>query len=162
MRIRMVSVVGSGSAIGPAETRLAEELGAALAKAGFGIVCGGLGGVMRAVARGARTAPFPRPPIVGLLPDYDFASGNEFLDIAIPTGMGHARNALVAAAGDALVCVGGATGALSEVALARKIGRPVLAFPGSGGTAALVAKALEKVISVESAEEAVRRLREAL
>ena len=66
------------------------------------------------------------------------------------------------AAGDALICIGGATGALSEVALASKIGRPVFAFPASGGTAALVAKALEKVASVKTQEEAVRRLREIL
>jgi uncharacterized protein (TIGR00725 family) len=163
MRIRMISVVGGGGTLDPAQATVAEELGAALAKAGFGIVCGGLGGAMRAVARGARTVPFPpRPPIVGILPGYDFEAGNEFLDVVLPTGMGHARNALIAAAGDALVCVGGATGALSEVALARKIGRPVLAFPGTGGTAALAAKALKGVIAVETPEEAVRRLRETL
>jgi len=158
----MVSVVGSGRSLGPKETALAEGLGAALAAAGFGIICGGLGGVMRAVARGARTIAAPRPPIVGILPGYDFADGNEFLDVVLPTGMGHGRNALVAAAGEALVCVGGATGALSEVALASKIGRPVLAFPSSGGTAAVVSKVLESVISVETPQEAVQRLREAL
>jgi hypothetical protein len=76
--------------------------------------------------------------------------------------MGHARNALVAAAGEALICVGGATGALSEVALARKIGRPVLAFPATGGTAAVVSRALEQVVSVATPEEAVRKLKEML
>jgi len=162
MRIRMVSVVGSGRTLTPAEQALAEGVGAALAAAGYGIVSGGLGGVMKAVARGARTAPTPRPPIVGLLPDYDFASGNEYLDVVLPTGMGHARNTLVAAAGEAMLCIGGATGALSEVALARKMGRPVLAFPATGGTAAVVAKSLEQVIAVATPEEAVRRLREIL
>jgi hypothetical protein len=158
----MVSVVGSGSTLAPEVERLAEQLGAALAAAGYGIVCGGLGGVMAAVARGAQRAKPPRPPVIGLLPGYGHASGNEFLDVALPTGLGHARNALVAAAGDAVVCVGGATGALSEVALARKIGRPVLAFPGSGGTAALVSKALDSVVRVGGPEEAVRKLKELL
>lgn len=162
MRIRMVAVVGSGGQLAPAEQALVEALGAALAAAGYGIVCGGLGGVMRAVARGARTALPPRPPIVGLLPDYDFASGNEYLDIVLPTGMGHARNALIAAAGDAIVCIGGATGALSEVALARKIGRPVLAFTATGGTAAVVTRVLEQVVAVATPEEAVQRLKELL
>jgi uncharacterized protein (TIGR00725 family) len=162
MRITMVAVVGSGKALTPETAALAERLGAALAAAGYGIVCGGLGGVMKAVARGARTRPPPRPPIVGLLPDYDVASGNEYLDVVLPTGLGHARNVLVAAAGEAVLCVGGATGALSEVAIARKIGRPVLAFPATGGTAAVVSKALEQVISVATPEEAVRRLKELL
>lgn len=162
MRIRMVAVVGSGGPLAPAEQALVEALGATLAAAGYGIVCGGLGGVMKAVARGARTAPPPRPPIVGLLPDYDFASGNEYLDIVLPTGMGHARNALIAAAGDAIVCIGGATGALSEVALARKIGRPVLAFTATGGTAAVVTRVLEQVVAVATPEEAVQRLKELL
>ncbi len=158
----MVSVVGSGGSLSPEQNALAEKLGAALAAAGYGIVCGGRGGVMKAVARGARTGPPPRPPIVGILPDYDFASGNEYLDVVLPTGMGHARNALVAASGEALLCIGGATGALSEVALARKIGRPVLAFPATGGTAAVAVKALEQVVAVESPAEAVRKLRELL
>lgn len=158
----MVAVVGSGRPLSPVEAALGEGLGAALAAAGFGVICGGLGGVMRAVARGARAIAPPRPPIVGILPGYDFASGNEFLDVVIPTGMGHGRNALVAASGDALVCIGGATGALSEVALASKIGRPVFAFPGSGGTAAVVARALESVVAVETPEDVIRRLREAL
>ncbi len=162
MRIRMVSVVGSGGTLVPAEAALAEQLGAALAAAGYGIVCGGLGGIMKAVARGARTGPPPRPPVVGLLPDYDFASGNEYLDVVIPTGMGHARNALIAAAGEAIICIGGATGALSEVALARKIGRPVLAFSGTGGTAGVATRVLEQVVAVGTPEEAVRKLKELL
>lgn len=157
----MVSVVGSGSALPPEVAALAEGLGQALAGAGYGIVCGGLKGVMEAVARGARKVA-SRAPVVGLLPGYDVGDGNQYLDVVLPTGMGHARNALVASAGEALICVGGATGALSEVALARKIGRPVLAFPATGGTAAVVARALEQVVPVATPEEAVRKLKEML
>ncbi|MEE8105806.1 MAG: TIGR00725 family protein [Planctomycetota bacterium] len=157
MRTRMVAVVGTGKHTPGPVLELSEKLGAALAKARLGIVSGGLGGVMEAVSRGAfhaREQP-GQPPIIGILPGYDADEGNNFLDVVIPSGMGHARNALVAAAGDVVICVGGATGALSEVALARKIGRPVLAFPESGGTAMLVCKGLPSVTQVRTPEEAV-------
>ncbi|MGH7163279.1 MAG: TIGR00725 family protein, partial [Planctomycetota bacterium] len=136
----------------------------ALAKAGFAIVTGGLRGVMDAVGRGAAKARGKgnHPPVVGILPSYGFDDGNAHVDIAVPTGLGHARNAIVAAAGEVMICIGGSMGALAEIALARKIGRPVLVFPGSGGTAALAAKAAPSVISVKSVEEAVARVKELL
>jgi uncharacterized protein (TIGR00725 family) len=162
MRTRLIAVVGNGGDLTSEQAQLAEALGAALCEAGYGVVCGGLGGVMEAVARGAVTerGTARHPPVVGILPSYVHEQGNDYLDVVLPTGLGHARNALVAAAGEVLVCVGGAAGALSEVALARKIGRPVLAFPGSGGTADLAAKALPSVVSVATPEEAVARIRE--
>ncbi len=164
MRIPLISVIGSSGRLDPPEIALAESLGEALAKEGYGIVCGGLGGVMEAVARGAVRGRAGKglPPIIGLLPTYEVESGNAYLDIVIPTGMGHARNVLVAAAGEVVVCVSGAMGALSEVALARKIKRPVLAFIGSGGTARLTAKALPSVVVVKDVAEAIGRIRELL
>ncbi len=164
MRTRLIAVVGNGSDLTAEQARLAESLGAALVKAGYGVVCGGLGGVMEAVARGAVTerGAGRHPPVVGVLPHYLPEQGNDYLDIVLPTGLGHARNTLVAAAGEAVVCIGGAAGALSEVALARKIGRPVLAFPDSGGTAGLAARVLPSVEAVATPEEAVARIGELL
>jgi len=164
MRTRLVAVIGDGRALSADEAKLPEALGAGLVRAGFGIVCGGLGGVMEAVCRGAARARGEArwPPLVGVVPSYDADSGNEYLDVVLPTGMGHARNALVAAGGEVVVCVGGATGALSEVGLARKIGRPVVALPGSGGTAALVTKAIASVIPVATVDEAVAKVRSLL
>jgi len=164
MRTRLIAVVGNGGDLTAEQAQLAESLGAALVEAGYGVVCGGLGGVMEAVARGAVTGrgAARHPPVVGILPDYVAEQGNDYLDIVLPTGLGHARNVLVAAAGEVVICVGGAAGALSEVALARKIGRPVLAFPASGGTADLAAKALSSVIPVATPAEAVERIRELL
>ena len=161
MRTRLIAVIGSGSDLDRETAVLAESLGAALVREGYGIVCGGMGGVMEAVCRGAVRARGKalHPPPVGILPTYDHTSGNAYLDIVIPTGLAHARNAVVAAAGEVVVCVGGATGALSEVALARKIGRPVLAFKESGGTAGLAARALESVGEVGTVEEAVARIK---
>jgi uncharacterized protein (TIGR00725 family) len=164
MRTKLIAVVGTGTPLAPDAAALAEELGAALVRADYGVVCGGLGGVMEAVCRGAvrERGKGQWPPILGILPGYDHDGGNDYLDVAIPTGLGHARNAVIAAAGDAMVCLGGAMGALSEVALARKIGRPVIAMPAAGGTARLAAKAIPTVVAVATVAEAIARLRELL
>ncbi|MGQ0614023.1 MAG: TIGR00725 family protein [Planctomycetaceae bacterium] len=161
MRTRMISIVGSGKDLSPPIASLAETLGGALAKAGYGIVSGGMGGVMEAVSRGAVMGRGKNryPPIVGILPGYDETEGNAYVDVVIPSGLGHARNALVAASGDAMVCVGGATGALSEVALARKLGRPVFTFAETGGTAALAAKAIPAVTGVANVQELMDHLK---
>ena len=162
MRTRLIAVIGGGKDLSPEQEALAEALGEALVKEGFGVVTGGMGGVMEAASRGAvrGRGKALHPPVVAVLPSYDADKANSYVDIVIPTGMGHARNAIVVAAGDAVVCVGGATGALSEVGLARKIGRPVVAFGESGGTAGLVAKALPSVQEVGTVEEAIAYVKE--
>jgi uncharacterized protein (TIGR00725 family) len=87
------------------------------------LVCGGGGGVMEAVCKGAQAAG---GITIGLLPGQDIKQGNRYLSIAIPTGLGHARNALVAQAGEVVLAIGGNTGTLSEIALAKAYGRPVV------------------------------------
>jgi uncharacterized protein (TIGR00725 family) len=94
-----------------------------LARRGAVLVCGGLGGVMEAACRGARSEG---GVAVGILPGSDRRSANEFVSVAIPTGLGEARNALVVRAADVLIAVGGGYGTLSEVALALKSGRRVV------------------------------------
>ena len=152
MRSRLIAVVGSGGEPPAAIQELAEELGSALIDAGYGIVTGGGGGVQEAVCRGAvrRRGKATKPPLVGVLAGYDVTAGHAFMDVAIPTGLGQARHAVLAAAGEIVVCVGGATGALAEVALARKIGRPVIALQPSGGTAGLVAQTFPSVHAAQS------------
>jgi hypothetical protein len=115
-------VVGAGRA-SEAETRTAEAVGRALAEAGAVLVCGGLGGVMEASCRGAKSAG---GTTVGILPGSSRADANEYVDVALATGMGEARNALVVRAVDALIAIGGEYGTLSEVALAIKTGKPVV------------------------------------
>jgi uncharacterized protein (TIGR00725 family) len=117
-----VAVVGSGSC-GPEDARLAEEVGRRLAEAGALVVTGGLGGVMAAACRGARAAG---GTTVGLLPGKTRAEANDWVSVALPTGLGEGRNLLVVRAADALVAVGGEYGTLSEIALALKAGRPVV------------------------------------
>ena len=117
-----VAVVGPGDA--SAEQRsVAEAVGRELAARGAVLVSGGLGGAMEAACRGAREAG---GRTVGILPGLDRSEANEFVDVAIPTGLGEARNALVVRAADALIAVGGGYGTLSEIALALKAGKRVV------------------------------------
>jgi uncharacterized protein (TIGR00725 family) len=103
--------------------RAAEAVGRGLARRGAVVVCGGLGGVMEAACRGAKAAG---GTTVGILPGLDRAEANRFVDVALPTGLGEARNALVVRAADALVAVAGEFGTLSEIALALRLGTPVV------------------------------------
>lgn len=119
-----VAVVGAGRATAEQE-QLAEEVGRELARAGAVVVCGGLGGVMEAACRGAKDGG---GATLGILPGLDRAQANPFVDVAVPTGLGEARNALVVRAADALVAVGGEYGTLSEIALALKTGKRVVAL----------------------------------
>jgi hypothetical protein len=117
-----VAVVGGGAAE-PRIAALAEEVGRLLARSGAVVVCGGLGGVMEAACRGAKSAG---GMTVGILPGLDRSEANTWVDVAIPTGLGEARNALVVRAADVLVAIGGEYGTLSEIALALKTGKPVV------------------------------------
>lgn len=120
--MRFVAVVG-GSECSPEEAALAEEVGRRLAEAGFGVVCGGTGGVMAAACAGARKAG---GITLGLLPGADARPANPDVLVAVPTGMGEMRNALIVRTAVALVAVGGEYGTLSEIALALKAGKPVV------------------------------------
>lgn len=117
-----VAVVGPGSGATPEQLALAEEVGAAVADAGAVLVCGGLGGVMEAACRGARSR---RSLTVGLLPGEDPGAANGWVDLRIPTGLGEGRNALIVRCATGLVAVGGGWGTLSEIAFALRAGKPV-------------------------------------
>jgi uncharacterized protein (TIGR00725 family) len=107
------------------------------------VVCGGLGGVMEAACRGARAGG---GTTIGILPGSDRGDANPFVDVAIPTGLGEARNALVVRAADALIAVGGGYGTLSEIGLALKAGKRVVGL----GT-----WEIEGVLAVDGPEAAV-------
>ena len=118
-----VAVVGAGGDAAPDVLALAEAVGAELARRGAVVVTGGLHGVMEAACRGAREAG---GTTLGILPGADRAAANPFVDVAVATGMGELRNALVVRCADALVALGGEYGTLSEIALALKAGTPVV------------------------------------
>jgi uncharacterized protein (TIGR00725 family) len=149
---RHIAVIGPGEPADPAILAAAHAVGTGLARAGCVLVCGGLGGVMEAACRGAKQAG---GRTLGLLPGTDRAAANPYIDIAVPTGLGEARNALVVRAADAVVAVGGGWGTLSEIALAMRTGVPVIALDSwtvSDGTGAAVIGPT----TVGDAEEAVR------
>ena len=147
---RWIAVCGPGTGATGEQLEAAEQAGAAVAAAGAVLVCGGLGGVMEAACRGARSR---RGRTVGLLPGLEREAANGWVELAVPTGMGEMRNALIVRAADAVVAVGGGFGTLSEIALALKAGKPVVGvgswdlgeapvtFAHDGGEA--VARALE-------------------
>lgn len=128
-----VSVIGSAQCGADGEGRslyaAAVELGSLLARAGYVVVCGGLGGVMEGTCRGAREAG---GTTIGILPSNDRATANAWVEIPVVTGLGPMRNMLVVANGDVIVAVDGGFGTLSEVALARKTGKPVVAIGDMG------------------------------
>jgi len=117
-----VAVVGSADATN-AVAALATEVGALIAKSGATLVCGGLGGVMEAACRGAKSEG---GTTVGILPGTRRNDANEYVDIALPTGLGEARNALVVRAADVVIAVAGEFGTLSEIGLALKMATPVV------------------------------------
>jgi hypothetical protein len=141
-----VAVVGSGEA-SAADAAVAEEVGRGLAARGAVVVCGGLGGVMEAACRGARGEG---GVTVGLLPGPDRGAANPYVSVAIATGMGEARNALVVRAADVLVAVGGSWGTLSEIALAMRVGKRVVGV----GTWELARAGGEPVEGIERAADA--------
>ncbi len=124
MRKVLISVIGGGAA-GPDEIAMAREVGRQIARGSAVLVCGGLGGVMEAACCGAHEEG---GETLGFLPGERVSDANRCLDIALPTGLGEARNFLVARASDGVVAVGGALGTLSELAFALKKRIPVAAI----------------------------------
>ena len=118
----IIAVIGAGQCP-PEEARLAEEVGRRLAERGATLICGGLGGVMEAACRGAKSAG---GTTVGVLQGTDPREANPYVDIPIATGMGQARNVVVIASAQAVIAVGGGYGTLSEIGHARKLGIPVV------------------------------------
>ena len=109
----------------PSQLDAAREVGRLLAKGGAIVINGGYGGVMGAASEGAASEG---GTVVGILPDGDRAGANAYLTVAIATGLGQARNTVIVTAADSVIAIGGGWGTLSEIALARRLERPVVAL----------------------------------
>jgi uncharacterized protein (TIGR00725 family) len=146
-RLRVpIGVIGPRNA-SPAQLQAADAIGEGLARAGLAVVCGGRHGVMQAVCEGlARGGGLS----IGLLPDADPGLANPFVGVALATGIGEARNALVARAALCLVAIGNSFGTLSEVALGRQFGKTVIGLLG--------AAEVDGVCHVEGVDEALERV----
>jgi uncharacterized protein (TIGR00725 family) len=123
---RYAAVIGP-STCDEQTAQLAYDVGAGLARAGFTVVTGGERGAMEAASRGASEAG---GLAVGLLPGTDRTTANDYADVTIVTGIGHARNLSVVASGDVVIAVGGQWGTLSEIGLAGVLDRPVVVLQG--------------------------------
>jgi uncharacterized protein (TIGR00725 family) len=121
MREPFIGVIGAGSC-SPAVAALAAEVGREIARRNGVLVCGGLGGVMAAAARGAKEH---NGYTVGILPGPDIRKANPYIDFPVATNMGHARNAIIVNTAQVLIAVAGSYGTLSEIALALKAGKGV-------------------------------------
>ncbi len=117
-----ISVIGGGS-ITDGDGDVATAVGRELGRRGYTVVCGGRGGTMEAVCRGAKATG---GTTIGILPGEDRSAANEYVDTAIATGLGHARNALVPLNGDAVIALAGSHGTLTEIGFAGIYDRPIV------------------------------------
>lgn len=146
-----IAVVGAGE-FEKRSNSVAEDVGRELALRGCVLVCGGLGGVMEAACRGARSSG---GRTLGVLPGESRTQANAHVEVAIPTGMGEMRNALIVRAADAVIAVGGGFGTLSEVAFALKTGKPVIGL--DTWMLAKVTGAVDAFARADTAAEAVEK-----
>ncbi|MCG8419271.1 MAG: TIGR00725 family protein [Proteobacteria bacterium] len=162
-----VAVIGDAQvATGSARDRLAEDIGRALVDAGYRVITGGLSGVMEAACRGARASKnWFEGATVGILPGSDARSANQYVDLAIPTGLDHGRNQLVAQS-QAIIAIGGGAGTLSEIAFAWIHRRLIIAMRCGGWSERLADTRIDRrvrypdfpadrVFGADSAEQAM-------
>ena len=151
----VVTVIGAAICT-PEQSKTAEAVGRLLAESGAILVCGGRGGVMEAACRGStQVGGFT----IGILPGIDPRKGNPYLTVVIPTGLGHARNALVVQAGQVIIAIGGGYGTLSEIGMALKSSRRVIGL-GTWQATNADGQSLGLVV-VQTPEEAVNLALEA-
>ncbi|MFQ6106416.1 MAG: TIGR00725 family protein [Thermoplasmata archaeon] len=144
-----IGVIGGGE-VSEETKELAREVGRRIAEGGANLICGGHGGVMEMACKGAKEG---NGLTVGVLPASDPDDANPYVDVAIPTGLGYARNAVIAVASDVLIAIGGKYGTLSEIAHALNLGKKVVGL-GSWRLDQMDEEC-ENFIPAKTAEEAV-------
>jgi uncharacterized protein (TIGR00725 family) len=142
----IISVIGAGSC-DKKIYGIAEEVGRLIAEKGAMLITGGLGGVMEAASKGAKEAG---GITVGILPGFSKGEANPFVMVPITTGLSHARNIIVVRSADAIIAIAGEYGTLSEIAIALKLGKPVVGIKTWDN--------IEGVVKVNSPEEAVKKV----
>jgi uncharacterized protein (TIGR00725 family) len=144
----IIAVIGNSSC-SPEEAKLAETVGELLAQQGVTVICGGLGGVMEAVCRGAKSKG---GLTVGILPGQDSSAANPWVDIPVVTGIGEARNVAVVKSAQVVIAIGGSYGTLSEIAYALKSNIPVIGL--NTWSLSRDGREDDSIIRVQSATEA--------
>ena len=141
----IISVIGAGTC-NKEIYQIAEDVGRRIAQKNAVLITGGLSGVMEAASKGAKEAG---GTTVGILPGFSKDDANKFVDIPITTGLSHARNIIVVRSADAVIAVSGEYGTLSEIAVALKLGKPVVGINTWDN--------VEGVIKADTPEEAVQK-----
>ncbi len=141
----IISVIGAGTCNNEIYS-IAEEIGKLIAQKDAILVTGGLGGVMEAASKGAIEAG---GTTVGILPGFSKEDANKYVSIPITTGLSHARNIIIARSADAVIAVSGEYGTLSEIAVALKLGKPVIGIK--------TWENIEGLIEAGSSQEAVNK-----
>jgi len=147
----LIAVVGGGQCSAE-EVKLAEAVGRVLARRGIILICGGLGGVMEAACKGAKSEG---GTTIGILPGEDRSAANPYVDIPIVTGIGYARNLIVVKSAQAVIAIDGSYGTLSEIAYALQSGIPVIGL--NTWYLSLNAQLDHAIIQAQHAEEAVEK-----
>jgi len=141
----VIGVIGAGSCSSEIQ-KLAETVGRLIAEKGATLVCGGLGGVMEAASRGAKK---DGGVTIGILPGNEKSAANQYIDYAIATGIGEARNVIIIKTADAVIALPGKYGTLSEMAFAMKMGKPIVSLSNWDIS--------EDIFKTDDPEEAVAR-----
>lgn len=141
---RLIAIIGGRNSSSEL-LEMATQVGRLIAQNGFGLVCGGMGGIMEAAAKGCKEE---NGLTVGILMHDDPKYANPYIDIAIPTGLGIARNLLVVRSGEAVIAIDGSYGTLSEIAYALQLGKPVIGINTWDVS--------QDIIKVNSAKEAIK------
>ena len=142
----IIAVIGAGECT-ERVYQLAETAGKRLAEAGYDIVCGGLGGVMEAVCKGAQNAG---AKTIGILPGDDILMANAYVDIPVATGMGIGRNIIIIRTAQAVLAIDGSFGTLSEIAYALQMQKPVIGID--------TWEVSDKIIQVANIDQAINEL----
>jgi uncharacterized protein (TIGR00725 family) len=141
----VIAIIGDSNIEGHEDKKIfAEGMGKLIIDSGFRLQTGGMGGVMEAAGRGARSSiKWQDGDVISIIPGFDSGEAHQYSDIVIPTGMGYARNTLVVQA-DAVVAIGGGPGTLSEMALAWNYSRLIIARRGAGWSGKLADTSLDE------------------
>lgn len=137
---KRIAVIGSDGTLPENVSEMAYQIGRDIAKNKCVLICGGRGGVMEQACKGAKEAG---GITCGILPSNNHLEANEYVDVAITTGIGYIRNSFVVSSCDAVIALHGSIGTLSEIAMALNLDKPVYAVKGSGGITGKIKKLLE-------------------
>ncbi len=164
---QIIAVIGNANIENDIEKqKISYELGKLIIDNGYILATGGLGGVMEYASKGAKKSKeYTENSIIGILPDYHSDNANKYIDIAIPTGFGLARNLMLISMSNAVIAVGGGSGTLNEISAAWQMNKLIIGLKADGWSEKLCGKALDKrrndiVFCADSAKKAIEILNE--